>query len=143
MDKKVQEENRYVRQEDFNKVVYEIKIDIQKIGNKIDTEIMEVKGDNRHLTTILQQLSKNIEDNTKMMGKLSARIAETEALYQEMRLENKGRDHRIEDLQNHQKKAENTLASKSKEVWGFYGVLATGAFMVIVAIINVAHNFFQ
>lgn len=134
--------NNFVSREKFNEVVYEIKQEIGAVDVKADRLFTELKNNNQHLKVSIDSLNKNIQAQTQMMSETMKELKQISVDVDQINKENITRDHLLNDYGKFKEEASEKLSARFGETLRFLGVALGVVGTVIVAIIQVAHNFF-
>lgn len=134
--------NNFVSREKFNEVVYEIKQEIGAVDVKADRLFTELKNNNQHLKVSIDSLNQNIQAQTQMMSETMKEMKQISVDIDEINKENITRDHLLDDYGKFKEEASEKLSARFGETLRFLGVALGVVGTVIVAIIQVAHNFF-
>lgn len=134
--------NNFVSREKFNEVVYEIKQEIGAVDVKTDRLYTELKNNNQHLKVSIDSLNKNIQAQTQMMSETMKEMKQISVDVDQINKENITRDHLLDDYGKFKEEASEKLSARFGETLKFLGVALGVVGTVLVAIIQVAHNFF-
>lgn len=134
--------NNFVSREKFNEVVYEIKQEIGAVDVKADRLYTELKNNNQHLKISIDSLNENIQAQTRMMSDTMKEMKQMSVDIDQINKENITRDHLLDDYGKFKEEASEKLSARFGETLRFLGVALGVVGTVIVAIIQVAHNFF-
>ena len=134
--------SNFVSREKFNEVVYEIKQEIGAVDVKTDRLYTELKNNNQHLKVSIDSLNKNIQAQTQMMSETMKEMKQISVDVDQINKENITRDHLLDDYGKFKEEASEKLSARFGETLRFLGVALGVVGTVIVAIIQVAHNFF-
>lgn len=134
--------SNFVSREKFNEVVYEIKQEIGAVDVKADRLFTELKNNNQHLKISIDNLNENIQAQTQMMSDTMKEMKQIGVDIDQINKENITRDHLLDDYGKFKEEASEKLSARFGETLKFLGVALGVVGTVIVAIIQVAHNFF-
>lgn len=134
--------SNFVSREKFNEVVYEIKQEIGAVDVKADRLYTELKNNNQHLKVSIDSLNKNIQAQTQMMSETMKEMKQISVDVDQINKENITRDYLLNDYGKFKEEASEKLSARFGETLRFLGVALGVVGTVIVAIIQVAHNFF-
>src|SRR5699024_891513 len=134
--------NNFVSREKFNEVVYEIKQEIGAVDVKADRLYTELKNNNQHLKVSIDSLNENIQAQTRMMSDTMKEMKQISVDVDQINKENITRDHLLNDYGKFKEETSEKLSARFGETLRFLGVALGVVGTVIVAIIQVAHNFF-
>lgn len=134
--------NNFVSREKFNEVVYEIKQEIGAVDVKADRLYTELKNNNQHLKVSIDSLNENIQAQTRMMSDTMKEMKQISVDVDQINKENITRDHLLDDYGKFKEETSEKLSARFGETLRFLGVALGVVGTVIVAIIQVAHNFF-
>ena len=135
-------ENRFVTREKFNEVVYEIKQEINEVQNNSERLFSEVSNNNQHLRISIDNMNKNIEAQTKMMETTIDKMETMGEEVTQIQKDNITRDHVLGDYEKFKEETTEKLSTRFKETLTLFGIIVGVVGSVIVAIIQVAPNFF-